>query len=259
MLGHVERPRRVAITGMGCVTPIGVGREAFWRNLVAGESGVRTIESFELGDSPVRIAAEVRDFDAPAQLNVKDRKHVPRTVPLALAAAREALGEFGPRFGAAYLGGLRRKIGLSTEREGDDALAQDLLARMAEGGADFTNTFRRLCDAAAGPDGDAAVRALFARGEAYDEWAARWRERLADEPASPNARREAMRAVNPAVIPRNHLVQAALDAAVSRRDVGPFEALLDALSRPYDDRPGLEPYTQPPEAGQRVYQTFCGT
>jgi 3-oxoacyl-[acyl-carrier-protein] synthase II len=79
---------------MGCVTPIGIGREAFWRSLVAGESGVRRIESFELAsDAPVQIAAEVRGFDWEAQLNAKDRKHVPRTVPLALAAAREALDD----------------------------------------------------------------------------------------------------------------------------------------------------------------------
>jgi 3-oxoacyl-[acyl-carrier-protein] synthase II len=77
---------------MGCVTPIGIGREAFWRALAAGESGVRRIESFSLPeDAPVQIAAEVRGFDWEAQLNAKDRKHVPRTVPLALAAAREAL------------------------------------------------------------------------------------------------------------------------------------------------------------------------
>ena len=176
-----------------------------------------------------------------------------------LAAAREALAGFGPRFEAAYLGGLRRKIGLSTQREGDDALTQDLLARMAEGGADFTHTFRRLCDAAVGPEGDAAVRALFARGEAYDEWAARWRERLADEPESPEARRDAMRAVNPALIPRNHLVEAALDAAVSRRDFGPFEGLLDALSRPYEEGPDFERYAALPGPEQRLYQTFCGT
>lgn len=93
MLGHVQRPRRVAITGMGCVTPIGIGREAFWSALLAGESGVRRIESFDVSASPVQIAAEVRDFDWEAQLNVKDRKHVPRTVPLALAAAREALAD----------------------------------------------------------------------------------------------------------------------------------------------------------------------
>jgi 3-oxoacyl-[acyl-carrier-protein] synthase II len=91
MLRRVKGTRRVVITGMGCVTPIGTGREAFWRALIEGKSGVRRIESFEVADSPVKIAAEVRDFDWEAQLNPKDRKHVPRTVPLALAAAREAL------------------------------------------------------------------------------------------------------------------------------------------------------------------------
>src|SRR5437762_244771 len=95
MLRRWKRPRRVCVTGMGCVTPIGIGREAFWRALREGESGVRRIESFDVADSPVKIAAFVRDFDWEAQLNPKDRKHVPRTVPLALAAAREALEDAG--------------------------------------------------------------------------------------------------------------------------------------------------------------------
>ncbi len=178
----------------------------------------------------------------------------------ALASAQEALAAFGPRFEAAWLGGLRRKIGLSTEREGDAALAQDLLARMAENGADFTLTFRRLCDAAAGPEGDAAVRALFTDAGAYDAWATGWRRRLDDEPGEPEARRAAMREANPAFIPRNHLVEAALDAAVQRQDFGPFEELLEVLSRPYEDRPGFEQrYAAPPGPEQRVSQTFCGT
>ena len=93
MFSKFKRPRRVMITGLGCVTPIGVGREAFWNALIQGASGVRRIESFDVSDSPVKIAAQVRDFDWKAQLNPKDRKHVPRTVPLALAAAREALDD----------------------------------------------------------------------------------------------------------------------------------------------------------------------
>ena len=95
MLRHLRNARRVVITGMGCVTPIGTGREAFWRSLAEGLSGVRRIESFDVSDSPVKIAAFVPDFDWEAQLNPKDRKHVPRTVPLALAAAREALDDAG--------------------------------------------------------------------------------------------------------------------------------------------------------------------
>ena len=95
MLSGFERPRRVVITGIGCVTPIGIGRYAFWSGLQRGESGVRRIDSFDVSNSPVKIAAEVRNFDWQAQLNVKDRKHVPRTVPLALAATREALKDSG--------------------------------------------------------------------------------------------------------------------------------------------------------------------
>lgn len=91
MLSRFQRVRRVVITGMGCVTPIGIGRKDFWAALLRGDSGSRRIETFDVSNSPVKIAAEVRGFDWEAQLNPKDRKHVPRTVPLALAAAREAL------------------------------------------------------------------------------------------------------------------------------------------------------------------------
>lgn len=95
MLKRLRQPRRVVMTGMGCVTPIGVGRKAFWRALQEGTSGVRRIESFDVTEAPIKIAAEARDFDWEAELNPRDRKHVPRTVPLALAAAREALDDAG--------------------------------------------------------------------------------------------------------------------------------------------------------------------
>lgn len=95
MLRALTRPRRVVITGMGCVTPLGIGREAFWNGLRSGKSGVRRIETFDPSGFPVQIAAEVPSFDWAAQLNPKDRKHVARTVPLALAAAREALEDAG--------------------------------------------------------------------------------------------------------------------------------------------------------------------
>src|SRR5881394_1701408 len=95
MLAQFKHLRRVVITGMGCVTPIGIGREAFWSALQRGESGVRRIESFDVSNSPVKIAAQVQDFDWAAQLSAKDRKHLPRTVPLALAAAREAFQDAG--------------------------------------------------------------------------------------------------------------------------------------------------------------------
>jgi uncharacterized protein YdiU (UPF0061 family) len=177
----------------------------------------------------------------------------------ALASAREALAAFEPQFETARMVGLRRKLGLFTEREGDGALAQVLLDRMATNHADFTLTFRRLCDAAAGPEGDLGVRALFADAGAYDAWAGGWRRRLEEEPVSWQARAAAMRMASPAFIPRNHMVEAALDAAVNRQDFQPFEDLLDVVSRPYEDRPELERYTTPARPEECVSETFCGT
>lgn len=87
--------RRVVITGMGCVTPLGVGRDAFWQGLADGKSGVSRIDEFDTSRTPVKIAAQCRDFDWRSQLDPKDRKHVARTVPLALSAAREALADAG--------------------------------------------------------------------------------------------------------------------------------------------------------------------
>ncbi len=177
----------------------------------------------------------------------------------AVAAANEALTAFEPQYRSARSAGLGRKLGFTAERAEDAALGEDLLERMAAGRADFTLTFRKLCDAAEGPDGDAGVRALFADPGAYDGWACAWRERLKQEPASSQERAEAMRKVNPAIIPRNHQVEAALQAATWRQDFQPFEDLLDAVSRPFEDRPGLEQYTTPARPEERVLQTFCGT
>ena len=177
----------------------------------------------------------------------------------ALASAKHALALFQPQFEAARLTGLRRKLGLLTEHDGDLALAEDLLERMASNQADFTLTFRRLSDAAQSPQADAAVRALFTNPEAYDAWAIIWRNRIALESASPEERANAMRAANPAFIPRNHLVEAVIVAAVERNDFQPFEALLDVVTRPFADRPGLEDYLAPARPEQCVTSTFCGT
>ena len=164
-------------------------------------------------------------------------------------AAKDALAGFAPRFQAAYFSGLRRKIGLTTEREGDDGLAQDLLKLMAADGADFTLTFRRLCD------GAAAAATSFKDAAAFAAWSDRWTARLDGE-------RDAgatMRAANPAFIPRNHLVEAAIAAAAERSDYQPFERLLAVVIRPFEDDPALALYATPPTEDERVLQTFCGT
>ena len=177
----------------------------------------------------------------------------------AISEAQGILGAFPEKFSAAYQAGLRNKIGLFTVRDGDEALVQDLLDAMAKNQADFTLTFRRLSEAALDPAGDAKVRALFAEPAAFDEWAARWRQRAGQEPQTPAERQAAMRAVNPAFIPRNHRVEAVIQAATVNDDYAPFEELLVVLSKPYQDPPQFAAYTEPPQPDQRVLQTFCGT
>jgi protein adenylyltransferase len=177
----------------------------------------------------------------------------------AVEQAQAILGLFPEKFSAAYQAGLRQKIGLFAARDDDDALVQDLLNAMTDGKADFTLTFRRLSEAAAEPAADADVRALFAEPAAFDEWATRWRQRIAEEPQTPGERRAAMRAVNPAFIPRNHRIEAVIQAAVTADDYAPFEELLAVLARPYEDQPAFAAYADPPEPHQRVLQTFCGT
>jgi protein adenylyltransferase len=177
----------------------------------------------------------------------------------AISEAQSALAEFVEVFNAAYQAGLRSKLGLFTAREGDQALAQDLLDAMAKNQADFTLTFRKLSDAALGPDQDKGLRQLFADPAVYDQWAAQWRQRTAEEPQDGATRRTTMRAVNPAFIPRNHRVEAVIEAAVNRDDFAPFEELLTVLSKPYEDQPALSAHAEPPQPHQRVLQTFCGT
>ncbi|MGH6715992.1 MAG: protein adenylyltransferase SelO family protein, partial [Bradyrhizobium sp.] len=177
----------------------------------------------------------------------------------AVAEAQDVLGGFAETFNLAYQAGLRKKLGLFTAREDDHLLAETLLEAMTSGTADFTLTFRRLSDAAGDVASDRTVRDLFAEPQAFDEWATRWRHRIADEPQAAEERQAAMRAVNPAFIPRNHRVEAVIRAAVDHDDYAPFEELLVVLSQPFDDQPAYADYQQPPQPHERVCQTFCGT
>jgi uncharacterized protein YdiU (UPF0061 family) len=174
----------------------------------------------------------------------------------ALAEAQAALDRFAPLFNGHYAAGLRAKIGLATEREGDLVLGQELLHLMARSHADFTLSFRHLADAAEG--NDAPLRALFADPAGLDEWLSRWRARLADE-GDMKACAARMSAVNPLYIARNHIVEEALVAAVNANDFAPFEELLTVLSRPHAERAEFARYAIPPTTEQIVARTFCGT
>jgi len=175
----------------------------------------------------------------------------------AIEEAKAALATFAPLFNAAYVDGLRRKLGLIAPEPDDITLGQDLLKLMADNGTDFTLTFRRLTDAAADAQNLDAVRALFNEPAPFDAWAIRWRQRLAAEDT--DARKAIMRTANPTYIPRNHLVEEAIRAAVDNSDFSVFESLVAILSTPFDAQRGAERFESPPRPDQIIHQTFCGT
>ena len=177
----------------------------------------------------------------------------------AVELASEVLATFAVRFSGHSLAAARRKLGLSTSEDGDAVLADDLLDAMHRNQADFTLTFRGLCDAAEREAADAGVRNLFANPQDFDEWASRWRTRLSRETLAAGRRAAAMRQINPAYIPRNHRIEQVIDAAVERDDFSPFAELSAVLAQPYQLQKGFESYADPPRPGERVLQTFCGT
>jgi uncharacterized protein YdiU (UPF0061 family) len=176
----------------------------------------------------------------------------------AIALATEVIDAFPALFAAALLRGQRAKLGLVQEQADDAALALDWLALLEAQQVDFTLAWRRLAGAAAGDAGP--LRALFGEPQAIDPWLARWRLRCAAEGGDAEARAQAMRDVNPIVIARNHRVEEALAAAVRQGDLGPFERLLAALERPFEERSETAYYAEPaPPEVTAGYQTFCGT
>ncbi len=174
---------------------------------------------------------------------------------LALAVAEiEAVPE---RYRAAWLARMRAKLGLASAEAGDGALVDGLFAALEGQGVDFTLFFRHLARAAEGDE--LPLLALFDNARDITAWLLRWRERLLRDPQEPAARVAAMNRVNPLYIPRNHLVEAALQAAEAEGDLGPFRRLLDVLADPYTERPGLDDYARPAPDDFGPYVTFCGT
>ena len=171
----------------------------------------------------------------------------------AIGLATEVLDTYQARYDAAWLTGMRRKLGVDGERDDDPTLADDWLELVRRHRVDMTTAFRRLTDAADGSlEGRVGVTALF--DEPVGDWLDRWAARLASDAAA------TMRAANPVYVPRNHLVEEALDAAVRDGDVAPFDELLAVVTNPFERRSGLERYEAPaPDGFTERHQTFCGT
>jgi uncharacterized protein YdiU (UPF0061 family) len=171
----------------------------------------------------------------------------------ARSAGEAVLKRFIPAFSEQYRRGLCRKIGLPADDE-SFTLARRLLDLMRRSRADFTNTFRALSDAQAAP---APFTALFSTAEEIATWLNDWLARL-DRSGSAPAARATMRAADPAFIPRNHRIEAAIQAAAAG-DFSPVERLIEVLRRPYYDQPEHAEFTAPPRPEERVTRTFCGT
>jgi uncharacterized protein YdiU (UPF0061 family) len=161
----------------------------------------------------------------------------------AVEAATEVLDGFTKAYEQHWAEGMAAKLGLTVPNR---ELAEDILKLMQSQQVDFTQFFRALSAGTA--------RTLFTEPEPFDRWAARREDLL---PADRIAVAAAMDRVNPVYIPRNHRVEEAL-AEAAEGDMGPFHQLVDAVSRPFDERPGLADYTRPAPAGA-PYVTYCGT
>ena len=176
----------------------------------------------------------------------------------AVRIATGSIEGFAPAFEAASLSGYRAKFGLARAEPDDGALVQGLLARMADARADFTLTFRAL---GAFADGSApgAILDLFDDHAPFLAWGERYRARLAQDGVDPAERRTGMDRTNPAIIPRNHQVEAVIEAAVEEDDFGPFERFALALSDPFNRAAERSPYAAPRPDDAGAYRTFCGT
>ncbi len=170
----------------------------------------------------------------------------------AVKLAEDTIGEYNELYRGSWLVGMRAKLGLSNEEPEDEHLIGDLLQWMEKNRADFTNTFRSLT---LGLTEDSSL----VQSPEFVRWKERWQARLGRQQSTEDAVRQLMRSCNPSVIPRNHRVEAALEAAVEHGDYSVMERLLAVLAAPYAYTPEQEEYSAPPEPSSCAYQTFCGT
>jgi uncharacterized protein YdiU (UPF0061 family) len=170
----------------------------------------------------------------------------------AVKLAEEVLSNFSRLFHLSWIAGMRSKLGIFNEETQDEALIERLLNMMKKYKADYTNTFRSL--SFENLDG----MAMFDSPD-FNQWYKLWRERLGRQTESKESALQLMRNSNPAVIPRNHRVEEAIDAAVTHGDYSVMERLLVVLSNPYAHSPEQLAYAVLPDPSSCLYKTFCGT
>ncbi|GED72907.1 UPF0061 protein [Brevibacillus reuszeri] len=170
----------------------------------------------------------------------------------ALKLGEDALAKFAELYRDNWLAGMRAKLGIFNEEQEDESLIEGLLAIMQKERADFTNAFRALTLEKPEDTGLSGT-------EEFTQWLKQWQARLGRQEESKASSLQLMRSSNPAVIPRNHRVEEALEAAVQKGDYSVMEQLLVVLADPYAYTPEQVEYTALPACSNRPYQTYCGT
>lgn len=179
-------------------------------------------------------------------------KLLDKDVEKAVAKAQKAVSSFSTYFNEYWINGMRKKLGLVTEEDNDIELINELLALMEKYKADYTTTFSSLTA------GNLDSQVMFEE-EDFKKWLIKWKERLDRQGESEEECFKLMRKSNPMVIPRNHRVEEALDAAVKNNDYSVMDALLKAVTNPYDYSHKYKEYADAPKVINRCYKTYCGT
>jgi len=170
----------------------------------------------------------------------------------AIHLAQEALKQYPQLYYANWLAGMRTKLGIFNEEDQDVALIEELLKLMQQYQADYTNTFIALTF-------DKFTESALFSTEEFKEWHKNWQARLERQQETKDMSQQLMREHNPAVIPRNHRVEEALEAAVEQEDYSVMERLLEALANPFAHSKEQQEYTTLPTPSNQPYRTFCGT
>lgn len=170
----------------------------------------------------------------------------------AVKLAEDAIAEFTQLFQQNWFAGMRAKLGIFNEEDQDKSLFEGLLSLMKKVRADYTNTFRALTFAKLE---DTALSG----SEEFARWHEQWQARLARQQQPKESSQQLMRDSNPAIVPRNHRVEEALEAAVEQGDYSVMERLLEVLSNPYAHTPEQADYSTPRAESDEPYRTFCGT
>lgn len=170
----------------------------------------------------------------------------------AVQQAQEAMAAYPVTYENYWLTGMGNKLGIFNIEKEDISLIENLLELMEKYEVDYTNTFRLLTL-------DKVEETELFGKNGFEQWYEKWKTRLENQQVSEEFIKQLMQKSNPVVIPRNHRVEEALDAAVNHEDYSVLNNLLSVISRPYDYKADYMDYTTLPPDTSGPYKTFCGT